>query len=409
MPASYDVIVVGARCAGSPTAMLLARAGHRVLLVDRASFPSDTMSTHLVHPPGVAALERWGLLDRLVSSGCPPIGTYRLDFGPFVIAAAPEPAGAIGTAYAPRRTVLDKLLVDAAVESGAELREGFTVSEVLVEDGAVTGVHGRGRDGAEVTEHARVVVGADGLHSVVARAVAAPRYHDRPTLEASYYAYWSGLPTEGFEGYIRPERSWGAFPTHDGLTAVIVGWPRREFEANRGDVEGNYLRMFEMAPEFAERVRGATRASRFVGTGDLPNFFRAPYGPGWALVGDAGYHKDPLTAQGISDAFRDAELLAAGLDRWLAGGRPLEEEMADYQQARDAMALPLFELTCQLASMEPPPPETAQLLAALPGSQRAMRGFVSVIAGTVPAPEFFAPANVQEIMAAARPAPPPEG
>src|SRR6266498_2523960 len=182
---------------------------------------------------------------------------------------------------------------------------------------------------------------------------------------------------------------------------VIAGWPRREFDANRGDVEGNYLRMFEMAPSFAERIRGATRESRFVGTGDLPNFFRTPYGPGWALVGDAGYHKDPLTAQGISDAFRDAELLAVGLDRWLAGGSPFEDEMADYQRARDVTALPMFELTCQLASMEPPPPAMLELLAALPGNQEAMTAFVSVIAGTVPAPEFFAPANVQRIMAAA--------
>jgi 2-polyprenyl-6-methoxyphenol hydroxylase-like FAD-dependent oxidoreductase len=409
MPASHDVIVVGTRCAGSPTAMLLARAGHRVLMVDRASFPSDTMSTHLIHPPGVAALERWGLLDRLAASGCPPIGTYRIDFGPFAVAAAPEPAGAIANAYAPRRTVLDKLLVDAAVEAGAELREGFTVSEVLVSDGTVTGIRGRGRDGVEVTERARVVVGADGLHSAVARAVAASPYHQQPTLEASYYAYWSGLETEGFEGYIRPERSWAAFPTHDDLTVVIVGWPRREFEANRADVEGNYLRMFEMAPEFAERIRAATRESRFVGTGDLPNFFRTPYGPGWALVGDAGYHKDPLTAQGISDAFRDAELLAVGLDRWLAAGRPFEDEMADYQNARDSLAMPMFELTCQLASMEPPGPELGRLLAALPGNQRAMTGFVSVIAGTVPVPEFFAPANVQEILAAAGSAAAPEG
>jgi 2-polyprenyl-6-methoxyphenol hydroxylase-like FAD-dependent oxidoreductase len=167
MPSSYDAIVVGARCAGSSTAMLLARAGHRVLLLDRASFPSDTMSTHLVHPPGVAALERWGLLDQLVASGCPPIGSYRIDFGPFAFAASPRPAGTIATAYAPRRTVLDKLLVDAAVAAGAELREGCTVEEVLVEDGTVTGVRVRSGDGATATERAAVVVGADGLHSTV--------------------------------------------------------------------------------------------------------------------------------------------------------------------------------------------------------------------------------------------------
>jgi 2-polyprenyl-6-methoxyphenol hydroxylase-like FAD-dependent oxidoreductase len=401
MPSSYDAIVVGARCAGSSTAMLLARAGHRVLLVDRASFPSDTMSTHLVHPPGIAALERWGLLGELVASGCPPIGSYRIDFGPLAIEAAPLPAGGVATAYAPRRTVLDTLLVDAAVAAGAELREGCTVTEVLTEGGVVTGVSTRSADGSDTTERAAVVVGADGLHSTVARAVGAERYHEQPTLEASYYTYWSGLETGGFEGYIRPERSWAAFPTHDDLTVVIVGWPRREFDVNRGDVEGNYLRMFEMAPEFAERVRSATRAARFVGTGDLPNFYRTPFGPGWALVGDAGYHKDPLTAQGISDAFRDAELLADALHRVFEGDQPYERALAGYQRARDEATLPLFELTCQLASMAPPPPPMQALLGALPGNPEAAAGFVSAIAGTLPAPAFFALDNVQRIMAAA--------
>jgi flavin-dependent dehydrogenase len=409
MPPSYDAIVVGARCAGSPTAMLLARQGHRVLVVDRATFPSDTMSTHLVHAPGLVALDRWGLLDRLVASGCPAITNYLFDFGPFTISGSPKPAGEVSQALAPRRTVLDKLLVDAAVDAGAELREGFTVDEIVVEDGSVTGIRGHGRDEASVTERARIVVGADGLHSPVARAVQASRYQEHPTLEASYYAYWRSLPTDGFEGYIRPERSWGAFPTHDDLTVVIVGWPRAEFEANRGDVEGNYWKTLELAPDFAERARAATREGRFVGTGDLPNFFRKPYGPGWALVGDAGFHKDPITAQGISDAFRDAELLAGGLDRWLAGGHQFEEEMAGYQRTRDEAALPLFELTCQLAAMEPPPPPMRELLGAITGNQEAMTGFVSVIAGTVPVPEFFGPANVQRIMAAAGPAATGEG
>lgn len=142
MPPSYDAIVVGARCAGSPTAMLLARQGHRVLVVDRATFPSDTMSTHLVHAPGLAALERWGLLDSLVASGCPPITNYLFDFGPFTISGSPKPAGEVSQALAPRRTVLDKLLVDAAVDAGAELREGFKVEEILVEDGSVTRIRG---------------------------------------------------------------------------------------------------------------------------------------------------------------------------------------------------------------------------------------------------------------------------
>ena len=181
----YDAIVVGARCAGSPTAMLLARKGYKVLVVDRARFPSDTLSTHILHPPGVASLRRWGLLDRVVVTGCPPIHTYAVDFGPFTISGAPG-TDEDPVAYAPRRTVLDKLLVDATVEAGAEVREGFTVSEVVVDDGRVTGVRGHRGDGRTVTERARVVVGADGRHSLVARAVRPEQYHEKPRLLAGY-------------------------------------------------------------------------------------------------------------------------------------------------------------------------------------------------------------------------------
>jgi 2-polyprenyl-6-methoxyphenol hydroxylase-like FAD-dependent oxidoreductase len=401
MSPQYDAIVVGARCAGSPTAMLLARKGYRVLLVDRATFPSDTMSTHIVHPPGVAALKRWGLLDRLAATGCPPITSYSFDFGPIRIAGSLRPDDGVATAYCPRRTVLDYLLVEAAVAAGAELRERFTADEVLVEDGRVTGLRGHTAGGAAVTERARVVVGADGRHSLVAKAVQAPRYHERPPIAVGYYAYWSGLPAEGFQGYIRPPRAIGVAPTNDGLTMVTVNWPRTEFDANRRDVEGSCARAFGLVPEFAERIRAATRETRIVGTGDLPNYFRKPYGPGWALVGDAGYHKDPITAQGISDAFRDAEVLAAGLDQAFSGRRGYGDAMASYQQTRDQRALPMFEFTCDLARLEPPPPELQQLLEAVQTSQAAMDGFVSVIAGTVPVPEFFGPENTGRIMAGA--------
>src|SRR3954468_6421257 len=186
----YDAIVVGARCAGSTTAMLLARKGHRVLLVDKATFPSDTMSTHLVHPPGVAALERWGLLDRLVATGCPPVRDYSFDFGPLTISGAPRPVEGIAHGYCPRRTVLDQVLVAAAVEAGAELREGFTVDDVMATGGTVTGIRGHARGGAAVAERAPVVVGADGRHSLVAKAVRPEQYDERRSHLAMYYAYW---------------------------------------------------------------------------------------------------------------------------------------------------------------------------------------------------------------------------
>jgi flavin-dependent dehydrogenase len=393
----FDAIVVGARCAGAPTAMLLARRGYRVLLVDRASFPSDTLSTHLIHAPGVAALRRWGLLDEVTATGSPPIETYSLDFGPFTISGTPRPAGGSSTAYAPRRTVLDKILVDAAARAGAEVREQFGVDEVLVEDGAVVGLRGRDAGGRAVTERARVVVGADGWSSRVARAVEPAVYHDKPMLQTSYYSYWSGLPLDGMQTVIRPERGWGAFPTNDGLTLLVVGWPQAEAAAYKADVEANYLRTLDLFPAFAERVRGATREARFAG-GSVPNFFRTPHGPGWALVGDAGYTKDPITAQGIGDAFAGAERCAAALDEAFTGARPYDQAMAAYQAARDAHALPIYDFTTELATLQPPPDEVRQLLAAIHGNQDAMDAFVSLVAGTISPVEFFDPANIGRML-----------
>ena len=401
MSREYDVIIVGARCAGSPTAMLLASKGYRVLLVDKMTFPRDTISTHIVHPPGVAALKRWGLLDRLAATGCPPITHYSFDFGPIKINGALQPYDGVSRAYCPRRTVLDYLLVEAAVAAGAELRERFIVEEVVINDDRVTGVRGHTPGGRTVTEQARVVVGADGRHSLIAKAVEALKYYERPTFAAAYYAYWSGLPVEGFEGYLRPPRAIGVAPTNEDLTMVVVNWPRTEFPANRTDIEGTCARAFALVPDLADRLSTATRESRFVGTGDLPNYFRRPYGRGWALVGDAGYHKDPITAQGISDAFRDGEELTAALDGALSGQRGFESAMAEYQQARDRRLLPMFEFTCDLARLEPPPPQLQQLLGAVQTSQAAMDQFVSVIAGTVAVPEFFAPENTDRIMAGA--------
>ena len=400
MSTEYDAIVVGARCGGSPTAMLLARSGYRVLLVDKATFPSDTMSTHLAHPPAVAALARWGLLERLVATGCPPIERYSFDFGPITITGAPGRADGATRSYGPRRIVLDALLVEAAVEAGAELREAFTVEEIVNEDGRVTGIRGHAKGGATVTERTKVVIGADGRHSLVAKAVQPERYNETPPLAPAYYAYWSGLPADGFEVVDRGDhsRGWAAIPTHDGLTCVVVGWPQSQFKANRTDVEGTYMKSFDLAPEFAERIRAATRETRFVGTADVPGFFRKPYGPGWALVGDAGYHKHPITAFGITDAFRDADAVATALDGAFAGRRPYDEAMAAYQRARDEVAQPIYQLTNDIAKLEPAPPELQQLLGAVHGNQADMDDFAGVMAGTVPAPAFFGPENVGRIM-----------
>ncbi|MFE9629655.1 NAD(P)/FAD-dependent oxidoreductase [Streptomyces sp. NPDC006463] len=394
----YDAVVVGARCAGAPTAMLLARKGYRVLLADRATFPSDTISTHLVHPPGLAALDRWGLLTEVVATGCPAIGTYSFDFGHFTIEGSPAGCG-FQAAYAPRRTILDKILVDAADRSGVEVREGFTVEDLVIEGDAVTGVRGHGEGGGRtVTEYGRVVIGADGIHSLVARTVGAVRYAEKPKLQCSYYSYWTGLPMDGrFETYVRPDRAFAAWPTNDGRTVVICGLPMRDFKANRSDVEGGYAATLALVPAFAERAASATRVERLVGTA-VPNFFRKPYGPGWALVGDAGYLKDFITAQGIQDAFRDAELCAQALDQTFTGRRTFDAAMKDYQERRDMQVMPMYEFTAQLASLDPPPPQMQQLLGAVSRSGPAMDGFARVAAGVTSAAEFFSDESLEHLL-----------
>jgi 2-polyprenyl-6-methoxyphenol hydroxylase-like FAD-dependent oxidoreductase len=395
----YDAIVVGARCAGSPTAMLLARKGYRVLLLDKAGFPSDTLSTHYIQLPGVARLKHWGLLDKVAATNCPPARQQIFDVGPFALVGAPPSAGGVADAYAPRRRVLDNILVAAAVEAGAELREHFTVSELVMDGERVTGIRGHALGGALVSEEAPIVIGADGLRSFVAHIVEAPTYHTRPALTCAYYSYWSDVPVEAAELYPRQERMIITVPTNDHQALVIVYWPHAAFHQVRDDIEGNFMQALDLAPSFAERVRNGKRSERFQGTADLPFFFRKPYGPGWALVGDAGYYKDPITAQGISDAFRDAELLAEAVDAGLGGRRPFGEALASYEQNRNEAVMPIYEFTHQLAALAPPPPEMQQLFGALRYDQKETDRFFGTIAGTVPIPEFFAPENLGRIMA----------
>jgi 2-polyprenyl-6-methoxyphenol hydroxylase-like FAD-dependent oxidoreductase len=393
----YDAIVVGARCAGSPTAMLLARRGHRVLLVDRATFPSDTLSTHVVHAPGVAALRRWGLLQQVVDTGCPPIETFGFDFGAMTLRGRVRPSDGCGLAYAPRRHLLDTVLVAGAAAAGVEVRQGVNVDGVLVEDGVAVGVRLHPPGGPAEELRARVVVGADGRHSHVARDVGTAEYHDLGRRQWAYYTYFRGLPVAEMWAYIRPGRGWGVAPTNAGETMVVLSWPIAEAAAFRADPEGNFLATLELAPQFAARVAAAERTAPFLG-GAVENLFRHPYGPGWVLVGDAGYVRDPITAQGISDAFLDAEGVSAAVSAWLSGRAGYDDALGAWHAARDRRVRPMFEFTAQLATLEPPPPELARLLAAAAQDQQAADDFASVCAGTLSPAEFFAPDNVAAIL-----------
>jgi flavin-dependent dehydrogenase len=294
---------------------------------------------------------------------------------------------------------LDKILVDAAVRAGVELRERFSVEECIAEDGTVTGVRGHDHGGASIIERARVVIGADGRNSELARTLRAPRYAQKPKAQWSYYTYFRDLPVDGFEIYLRPHRGWGACATNDGLTMLVLGWPYDEAEAYKADPEGNLLATLDLAPEFAQRVRAATRVERLTGAG-LPGYLCKPYGPGWVLVGDAAYNKDPITAQGIIDAFRDAESVSSALHGVWSGVRSFEHALAEHQARRDAQVMPIYEFTSGLATLEPPPPELQRLIGQIHGNQAAMDAFVSINAATVSPTEFFDPHFLGPLLAA---------
>jgi 2-polyprenyl-6-methoxyphenol hydroxylase-like FAD-dependent oxidoreductase len=396
----YDAIVIGARVAGSPTAMLLARKGYRVLLVDRASFPSDTMSTHQIQLPGGAALKRWGLLERVVATGLLAAERVRMEMdGMAVEGQFPVLEGVTGV-YSPRRYLLDKTLLDAASEAGVEIRTDCRIEELLWQDGRVVGVRGQTKDGAAFSERARVVVGADGRHSLVAKGVNAPTYDEQPTLTCGYYTYWADVPVQGGEIYRMGRRMMGAWPTNDGLTMIYVARPAAEFDAFRSGVESSYMAAIDLAPRLAERVHAGRRAERIVGSGEMVNYYRKPYGPGWALVGDAGYIKDPITGLGISDAFRDAELLSDALDAGFSGRAPLDATLATYERKRNEASKPFYDLTLDTARMEPLRVEQIELLRALQRNPAAASQFFSVLTMAVRPADFFSPQHLFRLIGA---------
>lgn len=411
----YDVIIVGTRVAGAATAMLLARRGLKVLAVDRATFPSDTLSTHQVQVPGCAALARWGLLGQVLAAGTPPTRTVRFDQGcaafSTAFSARLREFEGVDLMCSPRRLLLDTILVDAARQAGAELRDSFIVEELTRgAAGNVTGLRGRTKGGPLVTEHARLVVGADGRHSLVARLTGAASYRAKPSQSMGCYTYWSGVPAPaGGELYGRPGLAAGAWPTNDGLLMTYLAWPAARFAEFRRDVEGNFLRSLDQTG-LGERIRSGQRAERFRTAPDLPAWFRKPYGPGWALVGDAGLLMDPITGQGISDAFRDAELLAAAIAAGLDAPAPatgqapargqdrLTAALAAYQRGRDRAVRPMYDFTARLSALNPPSRGEMGLFQAAAADPQAAEEFIGAVTGTVPLKQFMSPRRIVKLV-----------
>jgi flavin-dependent dehydrogenase len=347
-----DVVVVGARAAGAATAMLLARAGLDVVVVDRARAGSDTLSTHALMRGEVMQLDRWGLLDQIRAAGTPAIQrtTFHLAAGSTVVDIRPEHG--IDALFAPRRTLLDPLLASAAADSGAVVRFGFTVSELLRDsDGRVTGVVGTDRLGRSTRIRARFVIGADGMNSLVARSVEAPVDKTGRGAGNYLYRYWSGVETDGFDWAFQNGVSAGVIPTNGNLTCVFVGSDVASITARAPHTYDSLLR--QASTDVADRVlsgRQEGRTRRFIGR---PGLVRRPWGPGWVLVGDAGYWKDPISAHGLTDALRDAELAAHAIVGAIGTSESSESTWMDgYREVRDRLSADLFDVTDRIASGE---------------------------------------------------------
>jgi len=345
----YDAVIVGARPAGAGTALLLARQGLSVLMVDRGRYGADTLSTHALMRGGVLQLARWGVLPRIKSAGTPPVRRATFIYAGEPLAVPIKARDGVDALYAPRRTVLDRAIVDVALESGAHAAYGTRLADLLRDaDGRVRGVVVAGDDGQTRQIAADVVVGADGLRSTVASLVSAGVTHAARWAAANVFGYWSGLQVDGYRWYYHPGLSVGAIPTNDGLTCVFASAPASRFgELFRGDVSVGYHRILDEAgADLAPAMKNATLVGSLHGFPGQPGFFRRSAGPGWALVGDAAYFKDPITAHGITDALIDAEYLARAI---VAG---TDEALEGYEVERHRRARGLFDVTDRLASFE---------------------------------------------------------
>jgi 2-polyprenyl-6-methoxyphenol hydroxylase-like FAD-dependent oxidoreductase len=320
--------------------MLLARAGFRVRIIERSKQLGDTLSGHMVKDAGAARLQAWGLLDAVIATGCPPLsddGRLWIDGEP--VTPPPADDGRAGgpaevAAIAPRRGVLDPILLAAAREAGVAVEMGNSVRGLLQDEGRVTGVRTDRGD-----YRARLVIGADGRNSRVARLVGARKYIDSAPATYAYQAYWKGTGMTQVHAFLGGGCFIGMFPTNDDLALVFFQAPHSGFASARHDPVEHYLTVLRSQPAAMRVLAGAALAEPVRGTGDLPTFFRVSAGPGWVLAGDAGHHKDPLIARGITDAFRDAELIAEAVACGWEGG--LDQALAAYPARRDACARPL--------------------------------------------------------------------
>jgi flavin-dependent dehydrogenase len=367
--ADYDVVVVGSRIAGATLATQLAESGLRVVAVDRASFPSDTVSTHVVYPNTLARFDRLGVLDEILAHGPPPLYTV-WHHGGRMFTAAHTPEAGRDWALCVRRITLDAILVDRARAAGAEVLEGFTVRGLVgtgTADDPISGVVGQ-HDGRERTLQAPLVVGADGSRSTVARLVGARRRLIVPTESMMLFGYWTGMPERNAqEFFFEPPWLGTHFPTDDGVHLVILFGPVEEFPA--GSRDELYRRKIGSIALLGDRLAGASQVGRTIGTTQLDGFYRDAAGPGWVLLGDAGHFKHPAAVQGIADAVQGAEVLAQMI---VAG-----TQQREFEPWRDAETREMFAFS-RFVAANPTDEAIAGILDAAIADADTARSFVDI-------------------------------
>lgn len=362
---SFDVVVIGSGVAGAPTAMLLARSGHKVLLIDRHIFPRDALSTHFIWPRGVSYLNRWGLakpifdktphfttlemnVEGISLKGSVPLGHLESRFRQL----HGDSRGATTTYCGPRRNFLDQFLQDEARKAGAEVRDGTAFVEPIVEDGTVKGIRADDPAGKPISIRSRLVIGADGMHSPFAKKIGTRVTQYRELSTFAYWGYFSGIQRDGLAFYRKGRLGMAIFPTSGETHMVLVYGPTGWWNDFRKDAEKNFHKTIAFCePEIAQLVLAGKREEPFKACGHMPAFHHDLWGPGWVLVGDAGSFKDQVTAIGITHAFRDAELVTQFIHPALAGEMTMDAALTNYTAVRAADYVDYFNLVCQLAEM----------------------------------------------------------
>lgn len=393
----YDAIIIGARPAGSTTARLLANKGYKVLLVDKAKFPSDSLSTHFIWQKGVYYLKKWNLYEKIIDSNCPSLKKMVSDYKDFPLVGCPLPYQDNFEMLGPRRIVLDKILLDAALDAGVTFLDEFSIRELLFDGGQVVGVQGYDKDDKLHDIKGKIIIGADGRNTLVAQKVNAKKYKEVPGKTFTYFTYFSNMPLEAIEFYHYDNYVIYTFPTNDDRSLLGIFGKIENVQNFKKNYSDHFFKTLKTIPNIEARLLKAKQEEKIYGCIDLPNFFRKSYGPGWALVGDAGYCKDPGLGQGITDCFRDAELLSEAIDIGFHQENNMLKSLSNYEKKRDEIVEEIYEFTLQSASITPTG-KILQLRNSIKNNAEYINRFLGLTAGTQSSREFFSKDHLKVIL-----------